>query len=127
MHNVQKHTLFFSFVPNPTLPFAIILTFMYTHIYNCIHYICFIYFRTDNRHNKVVYFKEIGLWYVNEQPTCNMGSKMLVHALEKKNQWYARDHGAGSPESIRNLCCMRDAYWKDNVEMKPVVVTATTK
>jgi len=84
----------------------------------------FPFFRTDNRHNKVVYFKEIGLWYLSEQPACNMGSKMLVHSLEKKNEWTNKNHGQGSPESIRNLCCMRDAYWKDNVEMKPVILTA---
>jgi len=61
---------------------------------------------TSNRVDKVVYFKEMGLWYLPGTPArgkdvCNSGKDMLQYALS-----YAK-----SGASIRDKCCMRDNYW----------------
>lgn len=54
---------------------------------------------TDNRENKVVYFKDIGTWYVNEkEPICSTTARMTQYAMIK-----------GS--SLRDRCCRRDLYW----------------
>lgn len=75
---------------------------------------------TDNRMNKVVYFKDIGLWYLPDSPekgsiqedTCNSGKSMLKYALSHSKN----NVGGGVQESkeqgnIRDKCCMRDRYW----------------
>ena len=66
---------------------------------------------TDNRENKVVYFKDVGLWYLPDDSdaekgkTCTNAPSMLKYIQ-------------GLPsETIRDLCCNRDLYWpKEQVE-----------
>lgn len=55
---------------------------------------------TDNRENKVVYFKDVGLWYLPDDEVCNNGEKMLHYQLMY-----------GNHKSLRDKCCMRDRYW----------------
>ena len=59
---------------------------------------------TTNRDDKLIYFKDMGLWYLSEtQPVCSSkGDSMLE---------FARIHG--SRKTIRDKCCMRDRYWPD--------------
>lgn len=77
---------------------------------------------TSNRVDKVVYFKEMGLWYLPDGPkqssvgisgrgkgsgrstkdTCNSGKDMLEYALS-----YGKGGGG-----IRDKCCQRARYWK---------------
>jgi hypothetical protein len=54
---------------------------------------------TDNRVNKVVFFKEIGLWYVPESDQCTQGKDML-QSIYMNSAW-----------SIKDACCMRKNYW----------------
>ena len=67
---------------------------------------------TSNRVDKVVYFKEMGLWYLpNAVPgarkdTCNSGKDMLQYALT---------YGKGSAP-IRDKCCLRGNYWPPEQE-----------
>jgi hypothetical protein len=56
---------------------------------------------TDNRHNKVVYFKEVKLWYLPELQQCNDGKFMRSIINRQDNT------------AIRNQCCQRQLYWKD--------------
>jgi hypothetical protein len=65
---------------------------------------------TSNRVDKVVYFKEMGLWYLpaaqdgrggGSRDVCNSGKDMLQYALT---------YGKGSA-SIRDKCCLRGKYW----------------
>lgn len=68
---------------------------------------------TSNRVDKVVYFKEMGLWYLppavagagrgssGNKDTCNKGKDMLEYALS---------YGKGSA-GIRDKCCLRANYW----------------
>jgi hypothetical protein len=58
---------------------------------------------TDNRVNKVVYFKEIGLWYLPEEKTCNIADDMLRSV--KNSAAKEKDN------TIRHRCCQRDNYW----------------
>lgn len=68
---------------------------------------------TSNRVDKVVYFKEMGLWYLPDPPsgggggrgrdTCNKGKDMLEYALS-----YGRGGGSAG---IRDKCCLRGRYW----------------
>lgn len=57
---------------------------------------------TTNREDKLVYFKDMGLWYLAEnQPVCeSKGDSMLK---------FARIHGPR--KSIRDKCCRRELYW----------------
>ena len=60
---------------------------------------------TDNRDNKLVYFKEIGLWYVTERDdVCNAAPKMLQYALIEGQR--------GNANAVRNRCCTRERYWQ---------------
>lgn len=53
---------------------------------------------TDNRDNKLVYFKDIGLWYLPEgEDVCSSGPAMLDFAVNKGK--------------VRDRCCLRDRYW----------------
>jgi hypothetical protein len=55
---------------------------------------------TDNRENKLVYFKDIGLWYLSENdPTCLSAANMM-------ESW------SKAPEkSLLDRCCQRHKYW----------------
>ena len=55
---------------------------------------------TDNRVNKVVFFKEMGLWYVPDSASCSQGQHMLTSILNNK-YW-----------SVMDNCCIRKNYWK---------------
>eukprot|EP01031_Cornospumella_fuschlensis_P037843 gene37843-45971_t len=62
---------------------------------------------TDNRENKVVYFKDVDLWYLpDEQSLCENGGAMLDYAL--------RYHKRGP--SILDKCCQRQKYWPPEAE-----------
>jgi hypothetical protein len=69
---------------------------------------------TDNRENKLVYFKDVGLWYVkdpSEARECSSGSEMLKFDIMNTIL-----KGNGPRRSIRDQCCMREKYWpKDSV------------
>lgn len=55
---------------------------------------------TDNRENKIVYFKDVGLWYLpdnHEGGTCHKASAMST---------FIKSGG-----KIRDECCKRDKYW----------------
>ena len=56
---------------------------------------------TDNRDNKLVYFKEIGLWYVSEPSECNSPPAMLHYAFTHK-----------TPSAVLDKCCNRAIYWQ---------------
>ena len=57
---------------------------------------------TDNRENKVVYFKDVGLWYLpDEDPTCT-ASKGMLNYLQNKE----------SSSALRDLCCKRERYYR---------------
>jgi hypothetical protein len=54
---------------------------------------------TDNRENKIVYFKDVGLWYLpDKDPVCSKGSDMFKETQVKR-------------VNIRDRCCQRDRYW----------------
>lgn len=66
---------------------------------------------TSNRVDKVVYFKEMGLWYLpnavdHGKDVCNNGKDMLQYALS---------YGHTSSASIRDKCCLRANYWPKEV------------
>ena len=62
---------------------------------------------TDNKLNKIVYFKNTNIWYVNENITlCNDGA-----ALNK----YASSLSSSSGKNVRDKCCVRSRYWWKNV------------
>eukprot|EP01036_Dinobryon_divergens_P022081 gene22081-30316_t len=62
---------------------------------------------TENRVDKVIYFKDVGLWYLPDAdsrpngPTCNVGSNMLSYATSS----------SGERVNIREKCCLRERYW----------------
>mmetsp|Transcript_408 Transcript_408/g.657 ORF Transcript_408/g.657 Transcript_408/m.657 type:complete len:540 (-) Transcript_408:110-1729(-) len=61
---------------------------------------------TDNRENKVLYFKDVGLWYLpDNEDVCSKGSAMLSYHNQNKG-----DESAGK-SVVRDKCCMRDRYW----------------
>jgi hypothetical protein len=56
---------------------------------------------TDNRENKVVYFKDVGLWYLTEaDATCSQPNHMLSYVLENPGK-----------SKILDRCCQRQLYW----------------
>jgi Nucleotide-diphospho-sugar transferase len=63
---------------------------------------------TTNRNDKVLYFKELDLWYLPEDPLCLKGKNM--HKLAKT---VVSDGVAAGSSNIRNQCCQRQRYWKD--------------
>lgn len=59
---------------------------------------------TDNRQNKVVYFKDIGMWYLpDSRAECNSGKEMRNFMSQHK--------GVDSFPNIRDRCCLRNKYW----------------
>lgn len=55
---------------------------------------------TDNRENKVVYFKDVGLWYLNENDkACSSPQGLYNYAA------------APAAATIRDRCCNRPLYW----------------
>jgi hypothetical protein len=57
---------------------------------------------TDNRENKVVYFKDVGLWYLpDEDNVCLTGEGMMKYALSKRKK----------DKDILSRCCQRSRYW----------------
>jgi len=57
---------------------------------------------TDNRVNKLIYFKDVGLWYLPENDdVCESPTAMLNFVSRRKQQG-----------SIIEKCCMREKYWK---------------
>lgn len=70
---------------------------------------------TDNRENKVVYFKDVGLWYLpssesEDEKTCSSASHMLAYVTARKDAHGKRD-GSDSSKSLLDLCCKRELYW----------------
>ena len=60
---------------------------------------------TDNRENKVVYFKDVGLWYIpDNHDVCNDGSSMISYAI-------TYNQNRKSSSFMRDKCCMRKNYW----------------
>jgi len=62
---------------------------------------------TDNKVNKIVYFKDSKLWYLPEadvSPVCTDGKHLNT---------YAAGAGAGG-RSARDMCCQRQRYWWHN-------------
>ena len=63
---------------------------------------------TSNRVDKVIYFKEMGLWFLpgeaqrGHKDTCNNGKYMLEYALV---------YGKATNANIRDKCCLRSNYW----------------
>jgi hypothetical protein len=56
---------------------------------------------TDNRENKVVYFKDVGLWFLpDDDDTCLAGDSMLQYAMRAKKG-----------QRILSRCCQRTRYW----------------
>ena len=71
---------------------------------------------TDNRDNKLVYFKEIKLWYVKENdPVCNAAPKMLQHAFLEAE--------TGGKNGVMNRCCAKERYWQALGTPPPVVAS----
>eukprot|EP01039_Chlorochromonas_danica_P010171 gene10171-11255_t len=64
---------------------------------------------TDNRVNKVVYFKDVGLWYLPDKEVCQSGSSML-HFLQEQGGLGGRN-GKRGQSLIRRHCCQRDRFW----------------
>lgn len=58
---------------------------------------------TDNRVNKVVFFKEVGLWYLPDSPSCIQPQTLLEY-----NTGTLRN---GKVDDIKTRCCLRDRYW----------------
>ena len=55
---------------------------------------------TDNRENKILYFKDVGLWYLPDEKVdrfCTSGKEMKKIAAS---------------ESIRKRCCIKKNYWE---------------
>jgi len=69
---------------------------------------------TDNRKNKVVYFKEIKLWFLPEDSQCLKTNLMEKHAFTAKNEWVASGKSSAAPVSIRDNCCQRQLYHRIN-------------
>lgn len=60
---------------------------------------------TDNRENKLVYFKDVGLWYLPEtDDVCTVPTSMLSYTLEASNR------------DILDRCCLKDLYWPPDNE-----------
>jgi hypothetical protein len=62
---------------------------------------------TTNRVDKLVYFKDLGLWYLPEEsaePVCSHGTAMLAHVTSGK--------GGG----LLDKCCQRQLYWPPETE-----------
>lgn len=60
----------------------------------------------------MVFFKEIGLWYLPDQdPVCNSGRKMIDYAAIETSK-KARSHVRDSSYNIRNKCCITSKYFK---------------
>ena len=60
---------------------------------------------TDNRENKVVYFKDIGLWFLpdkeqDSESTCSAANHMLAYSLQ-----------APQTGKLLDRCCVRERYW----------------
>lgn len=54
---------------------------------------------TDNRVNKVVYFKDVGLWFLPDVNSCRLTDNMLEKVKSSKD------------DNIRDRCCQRQLYW----------------
>ena len=67
---------------------------------------------TDNKLNKIVYFKELGLWYLPQNGSlsgfCSSGKEMNA---------YANSHGSKTGPNLRDKCCQRNLYWWKNATM----------
>lgn len=60
---------------------------------------------TDNRENKLVYFKDVGLWLVSEtQPACFVAQLSAAPSADAPR--------ADAPRAdLRGRCCQRSRYW----------------
>ena len=75
---------------------------------------------TDNRENKLVYFKDVGLWYVkdpSENRECSNGAEMLKFDIMNSVL------KGGGPKT--DQCCMREKYWPKDIIIE-TKNTATT-
>ena len=77
---------------------------------------------TSNRADKVTYFKEVGLWYLPEDPVCLVGEIMNTHAAlsTQRNKATGQKVDSGM-DSMRNRCCQRNKYFKS----KPIPAVQT--
>ena len=62
---------------------------------------------TDNRENKVVYFKDVKMWFLSPDnaAVCANGPD-IQHAVQTMQQ-----SDPQSSRNIRDACCHRQAYW----------------
>lgn len=54
---------------------------------------------TDNRENKIVYFKDVGLWYLPDQYDMCLRAELMLSEITRNNA------------NIRDKCCQRNRYW----------------
>ena len=68
---------------------------------------------TTNRVDKVVYFKELDLWYLPEESECLDGPVMHTNAaISSRRSVAAGMKVDAGQDSMRNRCCQRQKYWK---------------
>ncbi len=65
---------------------------------------------TDNRENKVIFLREMGLWFLKEeshkQQQCSSADQLAALLGEEKGGGSAR-----ADTRVLDLCCARDKYW----------------
>ena len=68
---------------------------------------------TDNRENKIVYFKDVGLWYLPDgKKECTDGKAMLKYEVKERRKIGKALPEKGDSSVVRDHCCMRKAYFK---------------
>lgn len=66
---------------------------------------------TDNRENKVVYFKDVKLWFLSpDNAVCAKGSD-IQHGVQTMLLISQQKGEVESSKTIRDQCCHRQAYW----------------
>lgn len=74
---------------------------------------------TTNRVDKVLYFKELDLWYLPEDSMCVDGPSMHTQAAQSsENSKAAGIQSHVGQDSMKNLCCQRQKYWKSKPKPK---------
>jgi hypothetical protein len=67
---------------------------------------------TSSRDDKVKFFKEMGLWFINDQETeCVDGKDMLKYAATRAARYNNRDNNKRK-SVIREHCCLQGGYWE---------------
>ena len=62
---------------------------------------------TDSRENKVIFFKEINLWFVSNSKSCSSGAEMISTVTNL----YTQSKQKNNIKSMKDQCCMRTSYW----------------